>query len=77
MIIKSNTSPQIEALKAKAHLTGDVYLINGHLLESLESHNKTFRRNCLTIEEAELDRLQIIEEEKARLAELAEELPQD
>ena len=71
MIIKDKTDLTIEKLKAKANLHGDCYLINGHLLESLESHNRTFQRNCLTIEEAEQDRLQIIEEEKARLAELA------
>ena len=76
MIVKENTNPQIEKLKAKAHITGDVYLI-GHLLESLESHNKTFGSHCQTIEEAEQDRLRIIEEEKARLAELEEEFPEE
>ena len=69
MIIKENTNPQIEKLKAQAGLTGDCYLINGHLLESLESHNRTFHKNAETIEEAEAERLQIIadEAEQARL----------
>ena len=78
MIIKENTNPEIERLKKKAHITGDCYLINGHLLESLSSHNKTFKSNCATIEEAEQERLAILEEEARQLAEMAkeeEELP--
>lgn len=71
MIIKDNTNPQTEVLKVKLGLKGDIYLI-GHLMESLESHNATFGSRCKTIEEAEQDRLAIIEEEQARLAELAE-----
>lgn len=68
MIIKDQTNPIIERLKAKAHITGDCYLINGHLLESLESHNHTFGLNAATIEEAEQQRLDLIAqaEEEAR-----------
>lgn len=73
MIIKDKTDAKIEALKAKAHLQGDCYLINGHLLESLASHNKTFKSNCATIEEAEQERLAILEEEARQLAEMAKE----
>ena len=73
MIIKQNTDPTIEQLKAKAHITGDVYLINGHLMESLDSHNRTFGCDCHTIEEAETHRLAIIEEERKRCEEMAEE----
>lgn len=75
MIVKENTNPQIEKLKAQAGLTGDCYLINGHLLESLESHNRTFGKHAETIEEAEAERLQIIadEEEQARLRALEED----
>lgn len=75
MIVKDHTNPEIERLKAKAHITGDCYLINGHLLESLESHNRTFGLNAETIEEAEQQRLAIIAqaEEEARLRALEEE----
>lgn len=78
MIIKDHTNPEIERLKAKAHITGDCYLINGHLLESLESHNRTFGLNAETIEEAERQRLDLIAqaEEEARLRALEEELPE-
>lgn len=72
MIIKDKTDPQIEKLKAKAHITGDVYLINGHLLESLESHNRTFGCGCETIEEAEQHRLEIIERERLECELLAQ-----
>lgn len=76
MIIKDNTNPEIERLKAKAHITGDCYLINGHLLESLESHNRTFGLNAETIEEAEQQRLDLIAqaEEEAKLHQGEEEL---
>lgn len=76
MIIKDHTNPEIERLKAKAHITGDCYLINGHLLESLESHNRTFGLNAQTIEEAERQRLDLIAkaEEEARLHQEEEEL---
>ena len=75
MIIKDKTDNQVEKLKAKAHITGDCYLINGHLLESLESHNRTFGLNAKTIEEAEQQRLELIAqaEEEARLRALEEE----
>ena len=75
MIVKDHTNPEIERLKAKAHITGDCYLINGHLLESLESHNRTYGLNAKTIEEAEQQRLDLIAqaEEEARLRALEEE----
>ena len=73
MIIKDNTDQRIEKLKRKAHIQGDVYLINGHLMESLASHNATFGCDCHTIEEAEEHRLAIIEEERRQCAELEEE----
>lgn len=77
MIVKDHTNPEIERLKEKAHITGDCYLINGHLLESLESHNRTFGLNAKTIEEAEQQRLDLIAkaEEEARLHQ-EEELPE-
>lgn len=80
MIVRNNTNPEIERLKAKAHITGDCYLINGHLLESLESHNRTFGLNAQTIEEAEQQRLDLIaqaeEEARLRAEEEEEELPE-
>lgn len=73
MIVKDKTNPEIERLKAKAGIKGDCYLINGHLLESLGSHNRTFHSSCQTIEEAEAERLRILEEEARQIAEMAEE----
>lgn len=76
MIVKDKTNPEIERLKAKAQITGDCYLINGHLLESLESHNRTFGLNAKTIEEAEQQRLDLIAKakEEIRLRAKKEEL---
>ena len=76
MIIRNETDQRIERLKRKAHITGDCYLINWHLLESLESHNRTFHSSCQTIEEAEAERLLILEEEARQIAEMAEEEPE-
>ena len=76
MIVRNNTNPEVERLKKKAGITGDCYLINGHLLESLASHNKTFHSNCQTIEEAEAERLHFLEEEARQIAEMQEEEPE-
>lgn len=73
MIVKDKTNPEIERLKAKAGIEGDCYLINGHLLESLASHNATFHSSCQTIEEAEAERLLILEEEARQIAEIEEQ----
>ena len=67
MIIKNNTNGRIELQKSKAGLTGDVYLVNDHLLESLESHKRLFPNStATTIEEAEAERI-AYEEEQERL----------
>ena len=74
MIIKQNTDPTIEKLKAKAHIQGDVYLINGHLMESLDSHNRTFGCDCHTIEEAEIFRLAVMADEKRQCQLMQEQI---
>ena len=66
MIYKESTKNKtIKALKAKLGLTGDVYVINEHIMESLESHKRLFPESEVsTIEEAEAERLAKIEEER-------------
>lgn len=57
MIIANGTNQQIERLKERARISGDVYLINDHLMESLESHKRLFPDStATTIQEAELER---------------------
>lgn len=57
MIIVHGTNQQIENLKARAGISGDVYLINDHLMESLESHKRLFSNSTArTIQEAEFER---------------------
>ena len=77
MIIRNETDQRIEMLKSLANLKGDVYLINGHLLESLESHNATFGSHCATIEDAETERLEFMAEEMRQIALLAELEPEE
>ena len=72
MIIKDKTDPKIEAMKEKAGIKGDVYLI-GHLLESVESHNKTFGTHFRSIAKAEEDRIRILEEERLQAEESKED----
>ena len=74
MIIKNNTNQRIEQHKAKLGLTGDVYLVNDHLLESLESHKRMFPESTArSIYEAEQERIEY-EAEQARIRQiLAEE----
>lgn len=58
MIITNGTNQQIEGLKARAGISGDVYLINDHLMESLESHKRLFPDStATTIQEAEAERV--------------------
>lgn len=67
MIIKNGSNITIENHKAKLGLTGDVYLVNNHFLESLESHKKLFPASrATTIEEAENERI-AYEQEQERL----------
>lgn len=58
MIIANGTNQQIERLKERAGISGDVYLINDHLMESLESHKRLFPDStATTIQEAEAERV--------------------
>jgi len=57
MIIANGTNEQIERLKERAGIFGDVYLINDHLMESLASHKRLFPDStATTIQEAEAER---------------------
>ena len=58
MVIKDNTNPAVERHKARLGLTGDVYIVNGLLIESLESHKQLLPAStATTIEEAEQERI--------------------
>ena len=74
MVIQNQTNEAIERHKAKLGLTGDVYLVNDHLLESLESHKRLFPESkATTIFEAEAERV-AYEAEQERIRQiLAEE----
>ena len=57
MIYKNGSNAKIEEFKLRIGLTGDVYLIHSHLMESLESHKRLFPNStATTIEEAEGER---------------------
>ena len=58
MIIKDHTDSAVERHKQRLRLTGDVYLINGVQIESLESHKRLIPTSiATTIEEAEAERI--------------------
>ena len=74
MVIRNGTDPKIEQFKQKLGLKGDVYVVNEHLIESLESHRVLVPNStATTIEEAELERIayeeeqRLLREEQARL----------
>lgn len=74
MIIKDGTNSNIEQHKQKLGVSGDVYLVNGHLMESLASHRKLFPDStATTIEEAEAERIAFEQEqERIRLEQAAQ-----
>ena len=73
MVIQNQTNEAIERHKAKLGLTGDVYLVNDHLLESLESHKRLFPESkAKTIFEAEAERI-AYEEEQERIRQILAE----
>ena len=79
MVIQNKTNEAIERHKAKLGLTGDVYLVNDHLLESLESHKRLFPESkATTIFEAEAERV-AYEEEQERIRQILaeQELPEE
>lgn len=58
MIIRNGTNANIERHKSKLGLSGDVYLVDNHLMESLESHRRLFPDSTAsTIEQAESERI--------------------
>ena len=82
MVIKDNTNPAVERHKARLGLTGDVYIINGLFIESLESHKQLLpASSATTIEEAEQERIAyeaaLDEERAAQQAEQEEDEGED
>lgn len=74
MIIKNGTNANIEKHKQKLGLTGDVYLVNDHFMESLESHRRLFPSStATTIEDAMAERIAYEQEqERIRLEQAAQ-----
>lgn len=74
MIIKNGTNANIEKHKQKLGLTGDVYLVNDHLMESLASHRRLFPDStATTIEDAMAERIAYEQEqERIRLEQAAQ-----
>ncbi len=74
MIIKDGTNASIEKHKQKLGLTGDVYLVNDHFMESLESHRRLFPDStATTIEQALAERIAYeAEQERIRLEQAAQ-----
>lgn len=69
MIVKNGTDAVIEERKRRLNLEGDVYIYEGHFIESLESHRLLIPDSVAsTIEEAYDER---VEYEARRAAELA------
>ena len=79
MIIKDHTDSAVERHKQRLRLTGDVYLINGVQLESLESHKRLIPTStATTIEEAEEERIAYeLELEEKRREQQGKEEPSD
>ena len=79
MIIKDHTDSAVERHKQRLRLTGDVYLINGVQLESLESHKRLIPTStATTIEEAEAERIAYeLELEEKRREQQGKEEPSD
>lgn len=74
MIIKDGTNANIEKHKQKLGLTGDVYLVNDHFMESLASHRRLFPDStATTIEDAMTERIAYEQEqERIRLEQAAQ-----
>lgn len=77
MIIKDKTNQKVEKDKKVFGITGDVYLVN-HCMESLESHKVYMQQNgeiskAETIEQAELERIELDERLRQEAIARAEE----
>ena len=58
MVIKDKTNPAIERHKERLGLKGDVYIVDGYFIESLETHKQLLPAStATTIEEAEQERI--------------------
>lgn len=58
MIVKNGTDAKVEQMKKRLNLTGDVYIFEGHFIESLESHKKLLPTStATTIQEAYTERV--------------------
>lgn len=72
MIIRDKTDEIIERRKTHLGLSGDVYIWNGHFIESLDSHKVLIPDSTAqTIEEAYDERVAYEEEQERRRAEEA------
>lgn len=72
MIIRDKTDEIIERRKTRLGLSGDVYIWNGHFIESLDSHRVLIPDSTAqTIEEAYDERVAYEEEQERRRAEEA------
>lgn len=70
MIIRDKTDEIIERRKTRLGLSGDVYIWNGHFIESLDSHKVLIPNSTAqTIEEAYDERVAYEEERERRRAE--------
>ena len=79
MIIKDGTSPRVERYKERLGISGDVYIDDGHHIESLYSHQRLLASfgvasTATTIEEAEVERAKFEDDLAAKRA--AEEMEQ-
>jgi len=77
MIIKDKTNKYYEKQKKTFGITGDIYVINNHLVESLESHKLYMLQHnevstATTIEQAEQERIELDERLKQEAIEQAE-----
>jgi len=81
MIVKSGTNLKVEIYKKKLNLTGDVYIVNDHLIANLASHKALIPDStATTIEEAEAERITYeaaLEAERIAAAEAAAKAAQE
>ena len=82
MIIRDGTDPKIEKYKETVGITGDVYIIEVAMIESLESHKRLlssygFTPRATTIEEAEQERIDFEAEMERRRQDHPEPEPID
>ena len=69
MIVKNGTDAVIEERKRRLNLEGDVYIYEGHFIESLESHRLLIPDSVASIIEEAYD--ERVEYEARRAAELS------